>query len=272
MPFIEDDAMIINQRPAIAGLRSVVRSFAERRAELSNEVVTTPLPARPDQFIEFYLQDRYRVSHDGGAPTTTPEMVIVGPQSYRKSRLFLSGSIHVFTIRFQPGGFHALFGVPMTTLVNEGLPAADVLGFASVALHDAVLSACDFPSRVAAAEAWIGKRLQVARGVDRVSYLAAALHRSGGRLAIHMLAQRAELSERQFTRRFETQVGLKPKLFARAVRLNAVFEAKLRSPQTTWTQLVHGGGYADQAHFVRDCRSLAGDAPSGFFAEWSASR
>lgn len=272
MPFINDGVMIINQRPAIAGLRSFVRSFAERRAELSDEVVTTPLPARPDQFIEFYLQDRYRVSHDDGAPTTTPEMVIVGPQSYRKSRLFLSGSIHVFTIRFQPGGFHALFDVPMTTLVNEGVAAADVLGMASIALHDAVLCARDFAGRVAAAEAWFGKRLEVAPGVDRVSHLAAALHRSGGRLPIHALARRAELSDRQFSRRFETQVGLKPKLFARTVRLNSVFEAKLRSPQTTWTQLVHGGGYADQAHFVRDCRDLAGATPSRFFAEWSSSR
>ena len=35
--------MIIDQRTAIAGLRSVVRSFAERRAALGIEVVTAPL-------------------------------------------------------------------------------------------------------------------------------------------------------------------------------------------------------------------------------------
>ncbi len=86
------------------------------------------------------------------------------------------------------------------------------------------------------------------------------------------LARGAELSDRQFTRRFERQVGLTPKLFARTVRLNAVLDAKVRLPCATWTELVHEAGYADQAHFVRDCRALAGGSPASFFAEWARGR
>ena len=249
-----------------------MRSFAERRALLGVSSVTAPLPARPDQLIEIYLQDCYHVSHDDGPAAAVPETVVVGPQSYRRTRLILSGSIHVFTIRFQPGGFYALFGIPMSALVNEGVAAGDVIGPAAAGLRDAVLFARDFDARVAAAELWLGRRLEIPCQIDRVCRLAAALHRSGGRLAVRALAQRAELSDRQFTRRFERQVGLTPKLFARTVRLNAVLEAKARSPRTTWTELVHGAGYADQAHFVRDCRALAGSAPAEFFAEWAPGR
>lgn len=253
-------------------IRSVVRSFSERRALLRENVVTAPLPARPDQFVEFYLRDRYAVSHDDGPVVEAPEAVVVGPQSYRRTRLFMAGDIHVFTIGFQPGGFHALFGVPMPELVNQGIPIHDVMGTAAVALRDGIMRADDFDARVAIVQRWIRQRMDVAPPVDRVARLAALLQRSGGRVRIDALGRRSRLSDRQFTRRFETQVGLTPKLFARTVRFNAVLTAKAESPGRSWTGLVHAAGYADQAHFVRDCRAFAGDAPGDFFPEWVRGR
>lgn len=264
--------MIVNQRSAAASLRGVVKSFAERKARFGVDVITTPLPARPDQFIEFYLEDRYQLSHDNGPAAMAPEVVIVGPQSYRRTRLILSGSIHVFTIRFQPGGFHAVSGVPMTSLVNEGVPIGDVIGKMAVGLRDAVMAARDFDERVSVAQICLGDWLETSSNIDRVAHSAAILQRSRGRLPIRALARRAELSDRQFTRRFERQVGLTPKLFARTVRLNSVLDAKASAPRTTWTELAHQAGYADQAHFVRDCRALAGNAPAEFFAEWATTR
>lgn len=263
--------MLIETRAPHPALRPVLLSFTERRALLGAGTVTAPLPARPDQFIEFYLEDRYAVSHDDGPAAAAPEMAVVGPQSYRRARLFLSGSIHVFTIRFQPGGFHALFGTAMPLLVNEGVPAADVIGRAAGELRDRVLAAESFESRVAAAQSWLAARLGM-EVRDPVGRMAAALHRSAGRLPIRALARRAELSDRQFTRRFERQVGLTPKLFARTVRLNAVLDAKARSPALAWTALAHAAGYADQSHFVRDCRELAGSTPRDFFPEWLEGR
>jgi AraC-like DNA-binding protein len=272
MPEQPPGSSVFRKRPATAALRSVVLSFAERRAVLGETIVTAPLPARPDQLIEFYLRDLYAVAQDDAPPGLTPETVVVGPQSYRRTRLFLSGDVHNFTIRFQPGGFHALFGVPMPGLVNQGAAIGDVLGSAAIALRDAILHAPDFAGRVAAAEHWLAARLGDAGPVDPVARMAALLHRAGGRLPIAALARRAGLSDRQFTRRFERQVGLTPKLFARTVRLNSVLDARARSPGTGWTPLIHTAGYADQAHFVRDCRALAGDAPQSFFDEWLPGR
>lgn len=94
----------------------------------------------------------------------------------------------------------------------------------------------------------------------------------GWQLRIDALSWRARLSNRQFTRRFETQIGLTPKLFARTVRFNSVLAAKARLPGTSWTELVHQAGYADQSHFVRDCHAFADSAPSNFFPEWVQGR
>lgn len=218
--------MIVYQRSAAASLKGVVKSFAERKARFGVDIITTPLPARSDQFIEFYLEVRYQLSHDDGPSAMAPEVVIVGPQSYRRTSLILSGSIHVFTIRFQPGGFHAFSGVPMTSLVNEGVSIDDVIGETAFGLRNSVMAARDFNERVAVAQSWLEGCLKKSSHIDRVARSAAMLQRSGGRLSIRALARQAELSDRQFTRRFEQQVGLKPKLFARTVRLNSVFEAK----------------------------------------------
>lgn len=262
--------MRIRGRPARRPIRSHVRSFAERELLLGAEVRTRPLPARPDQFIEFYLGEPYRLSHDEQPPEKAPEIVVVGPQSYRRTRLIMAGDIKVFTIRFQPGGFNHLFGIDMTQLSDQGAAIGDVLGVGCAGLREAVLGAADFEGRALAAETWMAGRLAASRAPDMVARSAMALARSHGRLRIDALAARAGLSDRQFTRRFTAQVGLAPKLYARTLRLNATLAAKAAAPEAAWTGLVHAAGYADQAHFVRDCHALAGGPPTAFFAEWMA--
>lgn len=254
---------------ACPAIRSIVRSFSERRAVLHDDVITKPLPARPDQFIEIYIAERYGVSHNGGRREASPEIVVVGPQSHRSTQLFMSGEIDVFTIRFQPGGFHALFGIDMSHLVDEGVIASDIVGATSERLRSAVLGASDFDARVTIAEQWVHDRMANARPLDAVAHAAWLLSRAGGRLRIDTLARRAGLGERQFTRRFTAQVGLPPKVYARTVRFNAVLAAKEASPDAAWTDLIYAAGYADQAHFIRDSHAFSGTTPARFFAEWS---
>src|SRR6478735_543337 len=107
-------------------LRSVLRSFEERRVELGGAVLTWPVAARPHQILNIHLAETYRVRIDGGLPNATPEMSVVGPQTYRRAHVSLSGSIHVFNILFQPTGLNRLVGINMTSLVNEDPLASDV--------------------------------------------------------------------------------------------------------------------------------------------------
>jgi hypothetical protein len=113
-------------------LRSVVRSFEERRADLGSAVLTWPVAARPHQILNIHLAKPYRVRIDGGAANTTPEMGVVGPQTYRRAHVYLSGTIHVFNILFQPTGLNRLVGINMRSLVNQDPAASDVLGKSAV--------------------------------------------------------------------------------------------------------------------------------------------
>ncbi len=261
--------MLLQSLPSSPALQSLVSGFEERSAYFGEESHTHPLPARPDLFIEIYLAERYRVSHQHQDFELSPEISLVGPHGVGTTRLLLAGEIRAFSVRLQPGAIHRLIRMDMTSLANHGVAMADVFGRMTIGLRDAVLEAVDFPGRVAAAERWLGHIAREARAVDRIDIAAQMLLRSNGQMRVEALAQWAGLSERQFARRFATQVGLNPKLYSRTIRLNAVFEARRKLPEARWTDLAHAAGYADQAHFVRECRDLTGAPPRAFFANWA---
>ena len=258
----------VRRRAPHPALRSIVRSFEERRGTLGPEGLTWPLTARPHQIIDIYLGDPFRLRIDGGPLQTAPETVVVGPQGSRRIQLYLSGEVHIFNILLQPAALNRLVGVDMTSLVNEGISARDILGGRAMLLSDAVRSAMDFASRVAAAERWFGMMLDDSSAQDAIDYTSRLLLASRGRVRIDHLAKRSGLSARHFQRRFTTQVGLPPKLYARTARFDAALTAHRNEPAKTWTGIIHEAGYFDQAHFIRECHALVGVGPSHFVGDW----
>lgn len=251
-------------------LRDVVRSFGEQWIDFGNATATWTIPARPHQILDIYLAEPWKAQIDGGPLKTSPETVVVGPQSHSCFQLHMSGQIHVFNILFQPAAFHRLVGIDMTSLVNQDPAATDVLGTRATLLRDAVLSATDFASRIASAEQCIGRMLDGRPPVDGIDRASRLLVATRGRTRIDVLAERAGLGPRQFQRQFTRQVGLSPKLYARTVRFEAALTARRRVPARSWTDIVHEAGYFDQAHFVRECRALTGAAPSHFIDDWES--
>ena len=74
------------------------------------------------------------------------------------------------------------------------------------------------------------------------------------------LAGELGFSERQLRRRVSAAVGYGPKRLARVLRLERALQAARAGEDLARVAL--DGGYADQAHFTNDCRSLAGVPPS----------
>lgn len=249
-------------------LRSVVRSFEERRADLGSTVLSWPVAARPHQILNIHLAEPYRVRLDGGALSTSPEIGVVGPQTYRRAHVHLSGRIHVFNILFQPTGLNRLIGINMTSLVDEDPAASDVLGHSATTLGDAVRAASDFLERVAAVERWIAAMLDEQGPEDPIGPVAREMIAVRGGARIEDLVAKSGLSASQFQRRFAKQVGMTPKLFARTIRFDRALIARRSAPRRPWTDIIHDLGYFDQAHFVRECHAFAGLAPSSLVGDW----
>ena len=103
-------AMNLEQTSPPPPLRDCIRCFQQRRANIRGTPTVYPIAARPDQFLEFYLQDPYIVRiGDGAAPEIVPHSVVVGPSTQRRAQLVLRGKLDVFTIQFRvpPAVSHA---------------------------------------------------------------------------------------------------------------------------------------------------------------------
>jgi AraC-like DNA-binding protein len=76
------------------------------------------------------------------------------------------------------------------------------------------------------------------------------------------LAAKLGYTERHLLRRFREDLGLSPKNFARANRLNAVLRSL--GPEVSWAEIAATHGFSHQSHLIREFRELVGQTPAEF--------
>jgi AraC-like DNA-binding protein len=133
-------------------------------------------------------------------------------------------------IRFHPGGFPALFGVPASELVDLRVPVLDLVPrFRSL--------------------------FDLARDAPRPDPLVRLTH-----LARDMGIVRREsgYSERQVRRRVLAATGHGPKRLMRIARMQDVLRGGRAG---SWARTAADHGYFDEAHMANDIRALAGATP-----------
>ena len=254
--------MISTCQPA-PPLRRYVRYYYQVTEQLLAATELQPVPARSPQIIEFMLGTPYRVQRLGSDDTDEAHRVtVVGAQTHRRLNLLLSGAIDAFTIAFEPGGFSALFSVPADELTNQHFDGRDVFGRALGRLHERLAEVETFEDRKLVSDQFLCERMPQAGDATSAIWAARELHHRSGRGMVVDLASAAELSVRQFERRFRHEIGMSPKLYARVVRFEAALRIKAAQPQTHWSEIAQIIGYYDQMHMVHDFNQLSGESPN----------
>jgi AraC-like DNA-binding protein len=218
----------------------------------------------PDGCMELvvHLGTPFSAWDDDGRECLQPAAFVVG-QMAEALRVRPSGHAAVVGVRFHPGGAFALLGVPQHELFGRRPALADlspVLDRAARRMRDGGVTAA--VARIAAELAALASRLH--RPDRRVAACVAVIERTAGGVTVDALARETGLGARQLERLFRHAVGLSPKTLARLAR----FQAALRACEAG-APLARAGlaaGYADQAHFTREFRRVAGITPSAFAA------
>ena len=250
-------------------LAPYVRHYVSRRARLNGDPVRIALPARTQVILEFYFAAPHLVEIvSTRTRERAPTAVVVGPQTFRRVDLLLSGIVEVFTVQFTPTGLHGLFGIAMHHAIDTAVPAEDLIGTGMIrCLHDRLAAAPNHATRAALCDATLLAHRDVRGSTDRSSIAGravAAIERGRGTASVADLSAAAGLSPRQLRRVFEAEVGMAPKLYARIVRLDAALAARRATPDRPWTDIAHDLGWFDQAHLDKDFRALAGSTPTDF--------
>jgi AraC-like DNA-binding protein len=223
-----------------------------------------PQPVLPDGRPELvlHLGTPFRLVSEAGHEVRQSSILFVGQL---RSRLLLrpDGPIGIVGIRFHPHGAAGLLRAPQHELAGApiGLEALHPALRRALAAVEPGRGGLDAAARHAqrVLAAWLDRN----RIDRRVSHAVALLARTRGRLSIDRVAASSGMTRRHLERRFLDHVGLTPKRFARIMR----FQHALRLLDQPDAAL--GGaraaaecGFADQAHFARDFRELAGCPPS----------
>lgn len=253
--------MIRAEKPA-AALQQFVRYYVELENRFPAQAFIQPVPARTAVVIDFILGDPYEAwSADQSRHETTHLVAVIGAQTYRRIHLAMRGHVHEFVILFQPGGFSRLFSVPPDELTNRHFEGRAVLGRSVDELRCRLGEAESFTERIRVADHYLLARAPHSSH-GGVTAAARELQHHRGRLRISGLAEMAGLSLRQFERRFISEVGMSPKLYARVARFEAALEIKVRAPGLRWIDIAHDLGYHDQMHMVHDFRQFSESTPS----------
>lgn len=222
----------------------------------------------PDGCMEwvFHFGTPFRIQTDSGSLERQSHALLVGVTT-RAVLLEPSANARVLGVRFHPWCGWAASPVPARQLTDRIVPLADTgeRWFDEVAAR---LHATRPELRVARLQGELRGRLERAgaprrsgRGLDR-----AVRALVEGSVTVDQVARACGLGARQLQRRFLDEVGVGPKHLARIARFARAAELVSWSDQAL-TAVAHAGGYADQSHFAREFRALAGLTPGQYRAE-----
>jgi AraC-like DNA-binding protein len=155
-----------------------------------------------------------------------------------------------------------LFKTPIHEMTNRFMDATTVADSSLRELWNRLGEVPEFDSRVLIIENYLLDRLPRASLRSEITASANFIFRERGAVGIAALASAHSLGLRQFERRFEREMGVSPKSFARIARFQFALDAKLFSPQRTWLEIAHRFGYHDQMHMIHDFEALGRTTPT----------
>ncbi|HEX2617495.1 MAG TPA: helix-turn-helix domain-containing protein [Flavobacteriales bacterium] len=174
------------------------------------------------------------------------------------------GACDIIGVRLQPHGAYALFG-PAAVVADDKVELRALDPVMDAAFAQAVQHT-EHEARIAAVIALL--RALPRHPVERpITDLLQGIAQGADDVSLATLKADAALSPRQLERRFLAVVGLRPKAYARIVRLRRLIEHVRNGGAASFAELAHAAGYYDQAHFNRDLKAFTGQAPRAYFGQ-----
>jgi hypothetical protein len=171
----------------------------------------------------------------------------------------------VVGVHFKPAGAAAFFGGVLPELRNRTVPLDTLWGPAARALREELQDTPTLHGRLLRLEAFLMARMTWATPRDTmVSNVLAAMSADPSANLIEPLQRASGLGPARFIARFDRQVGLTPKRFARVLRFQALLSRVATAPPDDWALAAVEAGYADQSHLIHEFKRLGGMTPTAY--------
>lgn len=172
----------------------------------------------------------------------------------------ISGRGSVFGVKFRPGGFFPYYGGPVSGLTGRRMPLTEVFGERAASWAADIAGARTNGDRAAATDAF-WRSLPAAEGPTTATRIAERIISDRSIVSAADAARASDTTIRSLQRLFQREVGIGPKEVIRRFRLQEAAEMLLRDPRAACGDIALALGYFDQAHFIRDFKTVVGVAP-----------
>ena len=176
------------------------------------------------------------------------------------------GGSEIMAIRFTPEAAVQLFQTPLGELANDLVEAREFNHAIVTGLVNRMQGEKDLPRRIDLIEKFLVQEFSKLEGNH--NYFSTSMLRLRTRNSTFSNANLVDAfyrSERQIQRMFKEYIGINPKTYQRIMRFRNTWENVTKIRQADWAQMAYAMGYADQAHLIRDFKSLAGVTPRKVF-------
>lgn len=242
-----------------AQLSHLVKRFMIIESDLG--MVNKILPA-----TSVVMAFRYRggVSYTGEATETTlPTSAITGLRNTTRLVNYASETANLLVV-FQEGGAAALLREPIHELFGLNVSLDSLFPQQIIRdVEEQLAEANTNQQRVSIIENFLIRRMNGVATDPLVSNAIRTIQQTNGSIRIKELLADLPISRDPFEKRFRRRVGTSPKQFSEIVRFRHIISQY--APGISLTETAHAAGYFDQAHFINDFKSFAGQPPQPFF-------
>ncbi|TGL92394.1 AraC family transcriptional regulator [Leptospira barantonii] len=171
----------------------------------------------------------------------------------------------VWGIKFKPGAFYPFFQKPIRTLTNRSIPIESVFSVNVSKLEHSILTAKDNDQRIEITESILFERLpEIDANILWIQEVVQLILDQKEILRAEDVAQKVGVNLRTLQRLFSRYVGVTPKWVIQRYRLHEAAERLENGENVDGSGLALDLGYFDQAHFIKDFKSMIGISPEKY--------
>jgi AraC-like DNA-binding protein len=174
-----------------------------------------------------------------------------------------TGTFSAIVVVFYPHVLKSLFGISAVDLTDSCIKIEDLPLKNASDVNEKLRSAYFVEERVAILKQVLADHVIAGKCTidNNVALAVDTIVKQKGSGQVMRIAERLNLSERTFERRFEQNVGVGPKTFANICRFRSAL-CDLRSGRfKSLTEIAFENGFADQSHFIRSFKKFSGKVP-----------